>query len=265
MPKKSSIKDLYSEIRRCLFYMIPEKWDSIYLYASVIQWDNGNETGEMFFYYYPKSILKKNPVNVYQIPQKFNLNEEEYIKLTQELYNLIKQLRHECKKFDKIDWSNITISIENAEFLAEYNFDDLTLSNYSSEDRMAIWQYKYLKYPIEKFKKEQKIAIQDYLEEEEIGLHRMLTYTETFYQQHEHNSIEYDIAKNTDNYIKVDEVEAETTDFEIVNDNTYQIQSNKMFRKKRPKKTKEKNTKVKQNNFIEEEKEIVVRNQILKY
>ncbi len=31
MPKGETIKDLYSEIRKCLFYMIPEKWESIYL------------------------------------------------------------------------------------------------------------------------------------------------------------------------------------------------------------------------------------------
>ena len=104
MPKGETIKDLYSEIRKCLFYMIPEKWESIYLYASVIQRDNGEETGEMFFYYFPKSIIKRNPINVYQIPQKFNLNEEEYIKLTDELYNYIKKLRHEF-------WQNITVKI----------------------------------------------------------------------------------------------------------------------------------------------------------
>ena len=46
MPKGETIKDLYSEIRKCLFYMIPEKWESIYLYASVIQRDNGEETQE---------------------------------------------------------------------------------------------------------------------------------------------------------------------------------------------------------------------------
>ena len=140
MPKGETIKDLYSEIRKCLFYMIPEKWESIYLYASVIQRDNGEETGEMFFYYFPKSIIKRNPINVYQIPQKFNLNEEEYIKLTDELYNYIKKLRHECQKYDKINWTNITISIENVEFLAEYNCEDLINSIYSNEDRMAIWQ-----------------------------------------------------------------------------------------------------------------------------
>ena len=91
MPKGETIKDLYSEIRKCLFYMIPEKWESIYLYASVIQRDNGEETGEMFFYYFPKSIIKRNPINVYQIPQKFNLNEEEYIKDGENTTSLLKE------------------------------------------------------------------------------------------------------------------------------------------------------------------------------
>lgn len=252
MPTKGTIKDLYSEIRKYLFYMIPEKWNSIYLYASVVERDNGEETGEMFFYYFPKSLLKKNPVNVYQIPQKFNLYEEEYVKLTNELYELIKKLRHQCKMYDKIDWSNITISIENVEFLAEYNCDDLVLSNYSSEDRMAIWQHKYLQYPIEKFSKNQRMMIENYLEEEERGLHKNKTYTETFYQQHEHNNIQYDISKDTDNYIKVDEP---TNNFEIVEDDRYQIKRNNIFKNKKDYK----------NKYADDNEEIVVRNQILKY
>ena len=52
MPKGETIKDLYSEIRKCLFYMIPEKWESLYLYASVIE--GQKETGELYFYYVPK-------------------------------------------------------------------------------------------------------------------------------------------------------------------------------------------------------------------
>lgn len=252
-----TIKDLYSEIRKCLFYMIPEKWSSIYLYASVIQRDNGEETGEMFFYYFPQSIIKKNPVNVYQIPHKFNLNEDEYVRLTNELFGLIKKLRHQCKKYDKIDWSNITISIENVEFLAEYNCDDLMSLDYSNQDRMAIWQYKYLEYPIEKFAKEQREKIQCYLAEEEMGLHKKKMYTETFYQPHEHNDIQYDINKKADEYIKVEE---ETTDFTIIRDDVYHIErSNPLFKRNRKPLLNEK----KEN--LDNDDEIVVRNQILKY
>lgn len=253
-----TIKDLYSEIRKCLFYMIPEKWDSIYLYGTVIQRDNGEETGEMFFYYFPKSIIKKNPINVYQIPHKFNLNEAEYIKLTNELYGLIKKLRHQCLKYDKINWSNITISIENVEFLAEYNCDDLMNSVYSNEERMAIWQYKYLEYPMEKFSKAQREKIENYLEEEEQGLHQNKMFTETFYQSHEHNNIQYNVDKKADEYIKEDE---ESKDFTMVEDTQYHIQSNNIFRKRKKPLLEQKN----ENLYNDDDDEIVVRNQILKY
>ena len=43
--------------------MIPEKWDKIYLYASITNQINNLQTGELYFYYYPKGILKKNHVN----------------------------------------------------------------------------------------------------------------------------------------------------------------------------------------------------------
>lgn len=219
----SNIKELYEKIRNTLFYMIPEKWDSIYLYATVISRENNEETGQMFFYYFPKGILKKNPVNVYQIPQKFSLREEEYIKLADGLYDLIKQLKRACVKYEKLDWSNVTISIKNINFLAEYNCDNLLTSKYTSEDRMIIWQYKYLNYPIEKFNKEQRKIIDEYIQEEKQGMHKIKTYIDSFYKPHVHNNIQYDIEKNTEQYVKVDEENHE------------------------------------------EEEEIVVRNQILKY
>ncbi len=258
---KATIRELYSKIRQCLFYMIPEKWESIYLYATVIQRENGEETGEMFFYYFPKSIIKRNPINVYQIPLKFNLDEKEYIKLTAELYGLLKELRHECYRYDRILWSNITISIENVEFLAEYNCDDLINSNYTSEDRMAIWQCKYLDYPMERFPKDSRNKIEEYLEEEEKGYHKIKQYIETFYNKHEHNSIEYNINKNNEpQYIKVDE----TRDFTIVDEEQqYQIKSRKRSKFGKKKLLQERNEETKTKQL--QEPEVMVRNQILKY
>ena len=81
MLSSPSIKLEYAKIQRQLFYMIPEKWDKIYLYASITNQINNLQTGELYFYYYPKGILKKNPVNVYEIPSKFSLDEEMYLQL----------------------------------------------------------------------------------------------------------------------------------------------------------------------------------------
>ena len=39
------IKEIYEDIQKKIFYMIPEKWDELYLYASVIERFGSIETG----------------------------------------------------------------------------------------------------------------------------------------------------------------------------------------------------------------------------
>ena len=202
---KTTMKEIYNQIRKYLFYMIPEKWSSIYLYASVFK-ENGKDTGEMYFYYYPKGLFKKNPVNVYEIPSKFNIEESSFMRLAEELYKLIIRLKYECLIHDKTNWSNITITIENVDFLVEYNCDDLLNSRYNSEDRRKIWQYKYLEYSIDKFNKQERNMIDSYLEEEMQGKHGVTIYSETFYQEHAHNNIQYDMETEVEDYITDEEI-----------------------------------------------------------
>ena len=83
------IKEIYEVIQKMIFYMIPEKWDKLYLYSSVIDMPEGKKTGELYFYYIPKGILRKKPVNVYEIPSKFNIDEEEYLKLVKTLIIIV--------------------------------------------------------------------------------------------------------------------------------------------------------------------------------
>ena len=94
MLSTNKLRGIYSKIQTQLFYMIPEKWDKICLYTSVIESVNHLETGEMFFYYYPTGILKKNPVNVYEIPNKFNIDEENR-QLAQDELNDLSEIEHE--------------------------------------------------------------------------------------------------------------------------------------------------------------------------
>ena len=92
------IRKIYEDIQTKIFYMIPEKWNQLYLYASVIDKANGEQTGELYFYYIPKGILKKKPVNVYEIPNKFNLDENEYVEFVKIIYDQIKELRNEFRE-----------------------------------------------------------------------------------------------------------------------------------------------------------------------
>ena len=157
------IKEIYEDIQKKLFYMIPEKWESLYLYSSVIDLGNNEKTGELFFYYIPKGIFRKNPVNVYEIPIKFNIEENQYLQLVEFLYNEIKILREEFRKSETGRlWTNITISIQDMKFKVEYRYDDLLNDIFDSYERHVIWRYKYLGIGIEQVGKKEKEILERY-------------------------------------------------------------------------------------------------------
>lgn len=199
MLSTNKLRSIYSKIQTQLFYMIPEKWEKICLYASVIEQVNHLETGEMFFYYYPTGILKKNPVNVYEIPNKFNIDEEEYMKLVDKLYSTISELREAFKKSteEKV-WTNLTITIENSKFNVEYAYEDLLGSKYTSYDRHIIWKCKNLNLPLERLTKKDRKMVEGYYLEQELEQHRTKLYTEGMYKKRVHNIVEYE---NTDKNI----------------------------------------------------------------
>lgn len=197
------IKDIYEDIQRKIFYMIPEKWDEVYLYASVIERFGNVETGELFFYYVPKGLLKKNPINVYEIPAKFNLEEAEYSKLVELLYDKIKELRKEFKKLEEgRTWSNLTITIKDMKFLVDYDYEDLQNSEFDSYQRHIIWRSKYLNIGVEKVSKEDREILKRYMTGEK-KLIRTESYEEGIYIKDIKNMVDFD----TENYESTQNVE----------------------------------------------------------
>ncbi len=186
------IKELYEDIQKTIFYMIPEKWESLYLYSSVIEEDNNKETGELFFYYIPKGLLRKKPVNVYEIPSKFNIDETRYLELVETLYTKIKMLRQEFKRLELGEtWSNVTIIIHNLRFLVEYNYEDLTQSPLSSYERHVIWRCKYLGITLEQLNKEEKEILKKYATGPKV-LVRTERYDAGIYIKDIENTVDYD-------------------------------------------------------------------------
>lgn len=186
------IKEMYEDIQRKIYYMIPEKWEKMYLYSSVMDLIDGKQTGELFFYYIPKGIFKKNPVNVYEIPQKFNLDEKEYLKLVKILYQKIVELREEFKKIEIVPtWTNLTMTIEGIKFKVEYNYEDLNSSGFSSYERHIIWRYRYLGIGKEHLNKAEKEIIDRYLLGEKV-VGRKETYETGIYIRNIKNIVDYD-------------------------------------------------------------------------
>ena len=159
------LKMAHDEVQKKLFLMLPEKWDKIFLYASIIDHFNNLQTGEMFFYYYPKGVLKKRPVNVYEVPMKFNIDEKQYFRLADDLYDAIKRLREECINNKEESWTNVTISIEKQKYRAEYGYETLNYDDATLNERHTVWAYKYLDMPYESFNRREKKYIDKYLKQ----------------------------------------------------------------------------------------------------
>ena len=201
----SKIREIYTQIQKQLFYMIPEKWDKVYLYSSVLERPNHLETGEMYFYYVPKGVLKKKPVNVYEIPNKFNIDEEEYYKLADKLYAEIKKLRNMHIKLGEEKWYSIVISIANFKFDVEYNYEDINDSRFNSYERHIIFRYKYLGFPITSYTKKEKRVIQEYLQECKYNKEKTKVYTEPMYEA-PFQTIKANSRDSNIRYVKEDEM-----------------------------------------------------------
>lgn len=210
MVTTSEVKEIYKEIQKKLYYMIPEKWSRVYLYASITEKAYEVPVGEMYFYYFPKGLLKKNPVNVYEIPAKFNMDEENYMKLVKNLYASIKKLRDIYKKEKQALWTNVTISIENYKFNIEYNYAKLDNKEQSNYERHIIWRYERLGMDINSFSKADKKIIEKYLVDSYINIEKTETYSEPLYKKPLQNSIDYEkpIFENIQNEDRMHELEA---------------------------------------------------------
>ena len=146
----------------------------------------------MYFYYFPKGILKTNPVNVYEIPAKFNIDEEQYLKLVKNLYESIKKLRQIYIKEKQELWSNVTISIENYKFNIEYNYAELDNKEQSNYERHIIWRYERLGMDINSFSKQDRKIIEKHLIDSYINNEKTEDYSEPLYKKPLKNSFDYE-------------------------------------------------------------------------
>lgn len=139
-----------------------------------------------------KRNIKKKPVNVYEIPSKFNIDESEYLKLVDGLYSKIKRLRQEFKKLELGEtWSNVTIVIHNARFMVEYDYENLKENPLTSYERHVIWRCKYLGITFEQLNKEEKEILKKYASGPKI-LARVERYDAGIYIKDVKNVVAYD-------------------------------------------------------------------------
>ena len=136
----------------------------------------------------PKGLLRRRPINVYEVPKRFNINEEQYLKIVEELYKCIQSLKQDFVETDQDLWTNLTISIANFKFKVEYNYEDLPSNDEEINKRNIIWKYNYLKIGGEN-KYERKILDEYFLNSKPI---KKEIYETGLYVKSENNRVGFD-------------------------------------------------------------------------
>ena len=150
MRKKETDKalEIASQIQELIYYIIPEKWKNIELYISMP--DSRIRKGELFFYYLPNSIFKRQYINCYEVPYMFNISEKEYSDIMSKLYNKFMILKEELNKNNR-QVEGIYVHITKEKYVYEIATDNVRLrkenieknmlSIFSSYENHIIWRY----------------------------------------------------------------------------------------------------------------------------
>ena len=150
MKKKETDKaiEIASQIQELIYYIIPEKWKNIELYVSMP--DSRIRKGELFFYYLPNSIFKRQYINCYEVPYMFNISEKEYSDIMSKLYNKFMILKEELNKNNR-QVEEIYVHITKKKYVYEIATDNVRLRKENIENNMLnlftsyenhiIWRY----------------------------------------------------------------------------------------------------------------------------
>lgn len=227
MSVEEKLRSIHKEIQQKITKMVPERYKKICLYASVLD-ESELSRGEMFFYYFPSGILKKNPINVYEIPELFDFDEEQYRELENRLYETIRKLKKYCVRIGQRPWSNVTIIMEGTKYIVEYNYDDLKTSQFDNYERHIIWRYKYLKVPIESYSKKEREVVQRYFVSDEYNNTETSRYEENVYERQIVRGAVYESVESHEEYARKETMKQE----KIGNELAKQVKKEKNYVKK---------------------------------
>lgn len=198
-------KEFYLQIQDNLFEMVPEDWKKIFLHTEIIDIPNQKPQGKMYIYYIPKGILKRKPVNCYEVPNLFDIDEEEYSRLITNLYNVIKLLRDSYYQSKNKNWTTIDIICKTDRFIVEYGFEDLLNDVFSPEERHIIWRYKNLNVDLDSLSKNERKVLEYYIEQSKLNNPPEIeVHSESIYERPAKATVDYESTLTLDEIIARD-------------------------------------------------------------
>lgn len=115
--------------------ILPADWEKVIFYAEVT-----DSSYEIFYYVFVSD--REAPLQCYDIPELYEIEEEKIDEVFEELYNPLLAEQSDLEHQGKEKWTNYTLVLENnGKFSVNYDFSPLELEGYNY---LTEWKKKYL-------------------------------------------------------------------------------------------------------------------------
>lgn len=160
MVNEAKLTEHYGIIADKLNEMIPCEWDNVYMYGEVLE-----DSREVYFYFKPAG--EDGFVYGHDIPDTYGVDEDANDDALFELMDIVADLHNEFASSGDAAWTSITFSLDNAgKFKADFCYEDVLNSPFSSGERQIIWEYEVLGLePAEEYRE----LVKGYLENKKSG------------------------------------------------------------------------------------------------
>ena len=119
---------------------IPDTWEKFYFHADI----NDDFSVGVYFFFNTEKDKKLN--YSHDIPEIYNINEDEYDEKYDKLYDLSVDLKQLFIDYEQEPWQAITIIVdEKGSLKMDYDYADWLSSPYTPTPLMNYFEYKYLR------------------------------------------------------------------------------------------------------------------------
>lgn len=147
------MENLYREIAEYLNELIPVEWDTIWMYAEMLD----DSASALFYFTVPD---KEEYYYSHNIPEQFQVSEDIYDSLLINLQRKLRRLREEYAEGTSDKWTTVTMKLTAlGKMSINFDYEDILSLGINMPKRIAIWAYENLGiYPKRK-------SVRDFLEE----------------------------------------------------------------------------------------------------
>ena len=131
--------ELISALTQQINDTIPDEWKEFYFHADI----NDDFSGGVYFFFNTEEDV--NYIYCEDIPEIYNVDEEEYSNERRKLYRLSKSLKQLFIEYEQVLWQAITIIVDEKRTLKmDYDYTECLGSSSGHNEMIDYFEYKYL-------------------------------------------------------------------------------------------------------------------------